>query len=86
MLQRRESLRWPASLTALDALTRRHAAGEAYEAFIDLLSGNALARRVKLADLADNMNVTRLAVVDEAARERLERYRWAWSVLEREGT
>jgi hypothetical protein len=33
---------------------------------------------VKLADLAHNMDVRRLATVDEKARERLERYRRAW--------
>jgi hypothetical protein len=44
------------------------------EAFIDRLSGNPLAVRVKLADLADNMNLTRLAQVGDKELARLQRY------------
>ncbi|HTY65098.1 MAG TPA: GTP pyrophosphokinase [Alphaproteobacteria bacterium] len=64
---------------ALDALTRR--AAEPYEAFIERVRANPLARTVKRADLEDNMDVRRLASVDEDARERLERYRRAWARL-----
>lgn len=58
------------------ALSRRD--DESYEQFIERLAPDPLARRVKLADLAHNMDVRRLATVDEKARERLERYRRAW--------
>lgn len=68
-------------LAALDALTRRSAAGETYEAFIARVAANPLARVVKLADLEDNMDVRRLPTIDEVARERLERYRRAWVAL-----
>lgn len=63
---------------AIDALTRRKDRERNYEEFIERARQNPLARKVKLADLADNMDVRRLAVVDDAARERLERYRQAW--------
>lgn len=46
-----------AVLAALDAVTRR--SDETYRAYIARLSGNALARRVKLADLADNLDARR---------------------------
>lgn len=48
----------PAQTAALEALTRRE--GEAYAAFIERCGADPLARRVKLADLADNMDVARL--------------------------
>jgi (p)ppGpp synthase/HD superfamily hydrolase len=66
-------------LAALDALTRRE--GETYEAFIERLRPHALARRVKLADLEDNMDVRRLAAVTPKDAERLARYRAAWTRL-----
>jgi (p)ppGpp synthase/HD superfamily hydrolase len=47
-------------IAALDRLTRRD--GEAYDTYIDRLEEDALARQVKLADLADNLaNNRRLA-------------------------
>jgi len=63
---------------AIDALTLRKDRDETYQEFIERVGLNSIARRVKLADLADNMDVRRLAIVDDAARERLERYRQAW--------
>ena len=70
-----------AEVQALDALTRRKQRGESYETFIDRLLPDALARKVKLADLADNMDVRRLNGVDDAARDRLDRYVRAWRKL-----
>lgn len=66
-------------LQALDCLTRR--AGESYEAFIQRVKGNALARRVKLADLADNMDIRRLSELSASDVERLRRYQRAWCEL-----
>jgi (p)ppGpp synthase/HD superfamily hydrolase len=64
---------------AVDHLTRRE--GEAYEALIERAAGHPLARRVKLADLEDNMTLTRLADPGERDRARLERYRRAHTRL-----
>ena len=48
---------------------------EGYARFIGRAKGNALARRVKLADLADNLDVSRLTPpLDDWARRRLNRY------------
>ena len=60
---------------ALDRLTRRD--GEAYEAYIVRLAGDPLARRVKLADLADNLANNRRLAPTAAVRERLAQYQRA---------
>ncbi len=61
-------------VAALDRLTRRRDPPESYEAFIERVADDPLARAVKRADLEDNLDVRRLAAVgpDEAAR--LTRY------------
>ena len=66
-------------LAALDCLTRR--SEETYEEFIERIAPNELARRVKLADLKDNMDLTRLSEVTEKDRTRMERYKAAWERL-----
>ncbi len=66
-------------LGALECLTKRE--GEAYEAFIERILPHPLARRVKLADLEDNMDVRRLPSVGPREAERLARYRAAWTRL-----
>lgn len=48
---------------AVDAISRRSAAGETYQEFIGRVQQNALATRVKLADLNDNLG--RLERVDD---------------------
>jgi (p)ppGpp synthase/HD superfamily hydrolase len=69
----------PRVIEAVDCLTRR--AGETYEAFIERLKPNPLARRVKLADLEDNMDIRRLSQLGEKDFERLQRYHRAWASL-----
>ena len=66
-------------LAALDAVTKRE--GEAYEDFVSRSASNALARRVKLADLEDNMDLRRFPSVGPEDLERLEKYRTAWQRL-----
>ncbi|MCK8502607.1 HD domain-containing protein [Myxococcus sp. MISCRS1] len=66
-------------LRALEGLTRRQE--ESYEAFIERLRPDPLARRVKLADLEDNMDVRRLTQVTAKDLDRLARYRAAWARL-----
>ena len=67
------------SIAALDCLTRRE--GESYEAFIERAGGNPIARRVKLADLADNMDLRRIGQLAENDLTRLKRYHRAWMRL-----
>lgn len=64
---------------AVNALTRRE--GEAYEDFVKRAGLNPIARKVKLADLRDNMNLTRIKRPTERDRERLKRYRKAYKLL-----
>jgi (p)ppGpp synthase/HD superfamily hydrolase len=79
-LERLRELGYPQEvLSALECLTKRE--GESYEAFIERVRPHPLARRVKLADLEDNMDVRRLAAVGPREAERLARYRAAWSRL-----
>ncbi len=80
-LERLRGLGYPEQvLGALDCLTKRE--GETYEAFIERLLPHPLARRVKRADLEDNMDVRRLPAVTAKDAERLARYRAAWARLQ----
>ncbi len=66
-------------LAAVDALTRR--SEETYEEFVDRAAAQPLARRVKLADLEDNMDARRMRLVGSKEAERLNRYLAAWRKL-----
>lgn len=68
-------------VAAVECLTHRD--GEAYDAYIDRIAGNALAREVKLADLVDNMDVRRLPELRDRDLERLRKYHRAWKRLSR---
>lgn len=71
-----------AEVEAVKALTR--GPDEAYLGFVARAGKNGLARKVKLADLADNMDPDRLALVEKAKREELlEKYTGAKRLLER---
>lgn len=64
---------------AVDALTRRD--GEDYIAFVRRARANAIARPVKIADVTDNMDLTRMAQPTARDHERLERYQEALRLL-----
>ncbi len=59
----------------LDCLTKR--AGESYNNFIGRILGNETACRVKLADLCDNMDITRIKNPTDMDTERIEKYQEA---------
>jgi (p)ppGpp synthase/HD superfamily hydrolase len=61
----------PEVARAVDAITRRP--GEAPAAYYARVAADPLARAVKLADVADNANPSRLALLEAPTRERLER-------------
>lgn len=67
-------------LTALTLLT--HNPAEEYMDYISRLSTCPLARKVKLADLRHNSDITRLDAIDEKTARRLEKYRRAIQLLE----
>ena len=66
-------------IKALDGLTRRK--NESYEQFVERAKSNAVARKVKIADLEDNMDLRRIKNPQPRDLERLERYERAWSIL-----
>jgi (p)ppGpp synthase/HD superfamily hydrolase len=59
-------------LSALDALTRRH--NETYDEFIERIITNRLACEIKLADLKDNMNLSRIENPSQKDYERIKKY------------
>jgi (p)ppGpp synthase/HD superfamily hydrolase len=64
---------------AVNALTRR--TGESYWDLIERAKRNSLARRIKIADLEDNMDLRFYRRIGEEDRERLKRYHKAWLLL-----
>lgn len=62
-------------LAAVDCLTRRD--DERYDTYIDRVAVHPLARRVKLADLADNLTHNRGVDSPAEERARMERYEQA---------
>jgi len=68
-------------ITALDGVTRRD--DETYAQFVARSAKHPIARRVKQADLEDNMDIRRLASeLTGKDFERLKRYRRAWEQLQ----
>ena len=63
-------------LRAVDALTRRE--GETYEDFIARAAADPVAKRVKIADLEDNLDLRRTGAVSDGDVERVNRYLHAW--------
>ena len=66
-------------VAGVDALTRRE--DETYEAFIERAGQSPLGRRVKLADLEDNSDLSRIASPTARDLERLEKYGRAMAYL-----
>ena len=66
-------------MEAVDCLTRR--ADESYDRYISRIGENAIARRVKISDLEDNMDVRRKKELNDEDRRRIEKYRKAWLTL-----
>lgn len=67
-------------LAAVQALSRRD--DESYEAFVARLGSDPLARVVKLADLADNSDLSRIAMPGPEDLARLQRYQQASAYLQ----
>jgi len=69
-------------LQAVDSLTRRE--GEDYFDFIKRVKEYDLARKIKLADLEDNMDIRRLKELTPEDFELLSKYHKAWKELRQE--
>ena len=66
-------------IEALKCVTKRE--GEEYDDFVKRSASNAIARKIKLADLDHNMDARRLSNVTEKDVERLKKYVRAWHFL-----
>ncbi len=68
-------------VSAVECLTKQD--GENYDSYIERISFNPLAVKIKLADLEDNRDLTRLPQVTDMNLERLEKYEKALEKLTR---
>jgi (p)ppGpp synthase/HD superfamily hydrolase len=65
---------------AVNAMTRR--TGETYWDFVARAKKNTIARKVKIVDLEDNMDVRRMTKITEEDQDRLKRYHKAWVIMQ----
>ena len=72
----------PEVVEGVKAITKRE--GEAYETYLDRVKVNPFAKAVRLADLAHNMDLSRIAQPTEKDFARIEKYRWAVDYLTKE--
>lgn len=66
-------------LAVVELLT--HPEGMSYDDYIDRLAVNPIARKVKLADLGHNMDITRIPDPTQNDFERLQKYHRIWKKL-----
>jgi (p)ppGpp synthase/HD superfamily hydrolase len=66
-------------ILALQSVTKRD--GEIYEDFVLRAAANPIGRQVKLADLRDNCDLSRIATPSERDLQRIEKYRRAIDVI-----
>jgi (p)ppGpp synthase/HD superfamily hydrolase len=68
-------------IEALMSVTKRN--GEDYEDFVRRAAANPIGRRVKLADMKDNSDLSRIAAPSERDLQRIEKYRRAIDLIGR---
>jgi (p)ppGpp synthase/HD superfamily hydrolase len=68
-------------IEALQSVTKRDA--EDYDDFVRRSAANPIGRRVKLADLYDNSDLSRIAAPTERDLQRIEKYRRAIDLIDR---
>jgi (p)ppGpp synthase/HD superfamily hydrolase len=66
-------------IEAVAAITKRDS--ENYETYLERVTANPLAKAVKLADLKHNLDTSRLKVMDDKVKARLEKYKRAFEFL-----
>jgi GTP diphosphokinase / guanosine-3',5'-bis(diphosphate) 3'-diphosphatase len=59
-------------IEAIDAITKRE--GEDYETYLARVTTDRIALTVKIADMTDNMDISRIAVPNDNDRARLDKY------------
>jgi (p)ppGpp synthase/HD superfamily hydrolase len=68
-------------IEALQSVTKSDS-DSSYLDFIERAKANAIGRKVKIADLKHNMDITRIPSISNLDLERLERYRKSLEILE----
>jgi GTP pyrophosphokinase len=71
---------------AVDALTKRPEETDNYMRFVRRAAEHPIAQRVKIADIEDNMDLTRLDDVNGAVIDNQAKYHRAWTYLQRVDT
>ena len=66
-------------IKAVSLLT--HDKAVSYQDYVKKIKPNPLAKSIKVADLEDNMNITRLKIKTPDDEERLKKYQWAHQFL-----
>lgn len=69
-------------IAALESVTKRPEEKKDYDAFVRRAAANPIGRRVKMADLRDNCDLSRIADPQPRDNERIEKYRKAIAWLE----
>ena len=75
----------PEVIEALRSVTKDDSeknSDEGYFRFVSRAAQNSIGRRVKIADLRDNLDVTRIADLDEKTFARLQKYRKSLALLQ----
>ena len=58
-----------------------HDKSEPYMDYVRRIKGNEIARKVKMADLSHNMDVSRLPIITDADWKRVDKYKKAYDLL-----
>ncbi len=66
-------------IEAVDRLTRKES--DSYERFIEISGGHPVSRAVKIADLTDNMDLSRIKELTEKDDLRMKKYGKAFAIL-----
>ena len=66
-------------ITVLKLLT--HEDTVSYTEYVGKIATNPVAKKVKIADLKHNSDITRLSIIDESAKKRREKYKKASEIL-----
>jgi hypothetical protein len=69
------------AIEALIRVTHLPEEKDDYDAFVDRAAANPISRRVKIADIEDNMDLRRLSEITDRTVVRLRKYLRAWRRL-----
>ncbi|PAU66561.1 GTP pyrophosphokinase [Pseudomonas sp. PIC25] len=68
-------------ILAIECLTKK--TGESYDDFLSRIIDNDLARRIKIEDIKDNLDITRLKTIDNKDLDRIKKYHNALARLQK---